>query len=161
MFMSSGLVIDRRKNKMKYEIDKKLIGNLLLASGAVLLLFFSINYVNNYTTIPEILKGNQSMNLFQIKFWIFSIILFLIGLIVLNYSDIKKILEKEHITKELKNGAKKLFKLMMLLSAEIIAIVYTALLALAFFKESITWWFKFLLILTVLILFYLINEMKR
>ncbi len=132
--------------------SRNCIGHVLMVLGAIILLFLSISYIQNYTTVPDLIKKDIKL-LYSGKLigaWVLSLILFIIGfLFSKGYKEIKK---------EFKSN---LWKIISSYFSEMIVIIYTALIGILFLYSDLHFLFKFVLLITSFILFYVTNKMKE
>jgi hypothetical protein len=131
--------------------SKKTIGNLSIAIGSTVLLFCSIFFIKEYTTVSDLLKEDIEHFIHPnlIYVWIAAVILLVLGFVILK--------TPKGIKKELKNWK----KLIVSYFAETIVIIYTAIIGVLLFYSTIRLSFKIALFITGLILFYMTNEIRK
>lgn len=129
---------------------KEVIGNLIMAVSGLILILIAYYYIKEYTTIPDLLKGDQLLTWRFIKWWAVSIVIFSLGFVTTK--------GKKVFTAIKENWQKNVLKLI----AEGLGIIYTGLLVLVFFGQGLNKLFIILgLIPTIFVLFYIANDMRK
>jgi hypothetical protein len=125
----------------------KYIANLLIAIGAGLLIWVGWRFVEEHTNIPNLITtpiiGTELRNL-----WLVGIVVFVVGYLLLR-------------GKKALNSFKNWQQITLKLITEFVSIILVAFLTISVLIPNISIIFRIASLITVIILFYAINEIEK